>query len=47
MVNYKEQFKPWKFKKVAQSDWELGTFKQLKQASLEADLFIQFMLWGY
>lgn len=47
MKEYINQFQEWEFNEVAQNDWELGTFKQLKQASLEADLFIAFMLWGY
>ncbi len=47
MNNYTDQFKEWKFNRVAQNSWSNGTFKQLKQASLEADLFLQFMLWGY
>jgi len=47
MKKYDDQFKQWNFNRVAQNSWNCGTFKQLKQASLEADFFIQFMLWGY
>lgn len=47
MKEYNQQFLEWKFDRVAQNSWHCGTFKQLKQASLEADMFIQFMLWDY